>query len=293
MTMTSSTVGPLGALPLAALKAEDTLPSDPVRLPSTGVDAEPVLDPDAAFGFNVSRAWNSSPFADSDCRISTDTGRLRSGFGILPVVEEDVNISGSRLHSYPASTKRPSGGTKLSSPGCSRHRASLTQGWKHGRSIACTTPVLPPGAVSVSNRSGTPDILAVKAIVPFAMADNGLPDGAYMTESFSTMSTYSSLEVCLTFARRHGIAEPAADVGVPFCVNGDAGLPRAGVGSAGGALKIVWSVQFELSHIAQQQLTLAVQVHQANCPSVSVRLSPLSTRLVLCCIRVLHRTSRR
>jgi len=196
-----------------------------------------VLDPDAALGFNVSRAWNSSPLADNDCRMSTDTGRLRSGFGIFPVVEEDVNISGKRLHSYPASTKRPSGGTKLSSPGCSRQRANLTQGWKQGRSIACTTPVLPPGAVSVSNKSGTPVILAVKATVPLAIADNGLPDGAYITESLSTMSTYSSLEVCRTFARRHGIAEPAADVGVPFCVNGDAGLPKAGVGNVGGALR--------------------------------------------------------
>lgn len=43
-------------------------------------------------------------------------------------------------------------------------------------------------------------------MVPFAKAESGRPEGARVTESVSTMSTYSSLLVCRTFARRHGTA---------------------------------------------------------------------------------------
>ena len=55
-------------------------------------------------------------------------------------------------------------------------------------------------------RSGTPEIFDVKAIVPFANAANGRPDGARVTVSVSTRSTYNSFEVCRTFALLHGKA---------------------------------------------------------------------------------------
>lgn len=65
---------------------------------------------------------------------------------------------------------------------------------------------LPEGVERFSKRSGTPEIFEVKAIVPFAKADNGRPEGAIVTERVSTKSTYNSLEVCRTFALRQGRA---------------------------------------------------------------------------------------
>ncbi len=106
----------------------------------------------------------------------------------------------------------PSGGTKLNSPGLSFHLASLTHGWKTGSSMAFSMPSLPPDAERVSSKSGTPEILDVNAMDPFAKAARGLPEGARVTNRVSTMSTYSSLLVWRTFARRHGIAGPF-DVG--------------------------------------------------------------------------------
>lgn len=55
--------------------------------------------------------------------------------------------------------------------------------------------------------SGTPDTLHVKTIEPFAKAAKGRPDGASVTVKVSMMSAYSSFEVCLTLARRHGSAD--------------------------------------------------------------------------------------
>ena len=129
VTSTSSTAGvaeePLGVLKAEAMFAERP---GPVREPKAVVGPE--LEPEfvVALGFSRSRASNSSPFEPNDDRTSTDTGRLRFGVGNFPGFDVDVNMLGSRLHSYPARTNRPSGGTKLSSPGCSRQRASLTQG---------------------------------------------------------------------------------------------------------------------------------------------------------------------
>jgi hypothetical protein len=64
----------------------------------------------------------------------------------------------------------------------------------------------PDGVERFNKRSGTPEILDVKAIVPFAKAARGRPDGASVTESVSTRSTYNSFDVCRTFALRHGRA---------------------------------------------------------------------------------------
>ncbi len=49
--------------------------------------------------------------------------------------------------------------------------------------------LVPPGAESVNNRSGTPEIFAVNAIEPWARADIGRPDGAKMTANVSIIST--------------------------------------------------------------------------------------------------------
>lgn len=62
----------------------------------------------------------------------------------------------------------------------------------------------PDGLVRVNTTSGTPETLAVNAIVPFAKAANGLPDGASVTDNVSTTSAYNSFEVCRTFALLHG-----------------------------------------------------------------------------------------
>jgi hypothetical protein len=77
---------------------------------------------------------------------------------------------------------------------------------------------LPDGVDRFSKRSGTPDIFEVKAMVPFANAAKGRPEGARVTDNVSTKSTYSSLDVCRTFALRHGKAgvfaasEPVEDM---------------------------------------------------------------------------------
>lgn len=85
--------------------------------------------------------------------------------------------------------KRPSGGIKLSSPGRSFHLANLTQGWKIGSSITFSRLCFPDGEERIKIKSGTPDILEVKAIVPFENAASGRPDGANVTDNVSTIST--------------------------------------------------------------------------------------------------------
>ena len=102
----------------------------------------------------------------------------------------------------------PSGGTKLRSPGRSFHLANRTHGWNTGSSMAFSVHNFPPDADRVRSRSGVPDILEVKAMEPLAKAANGLPEGASVTERVSTISTYSSLLVWRTLARRQGIAGP-------------------------------------------------------------------------------------
>lgn len=120
---------------------------------------------------------------------------------------------GRRSTPYPARIKRPSGGTKLRSPGRSLHLASRTLGWNTGRFIFCPIACCPPGVVNDRSRSGTPDILAVNAIVPETSAERRRPEGAIVTESDSTISTYISLDVCRTLGLLHKIAGPweAAD----------------------------------------------------------------------------------
>ena len=56
--------------------------------------------------------------------------------------------------------------------------------------------------------SGTPETLDVNAIVPFANAASGRPDGARVTVRVSTTSAYSSFEVCLTLDLLQGRAGP-------------------------------------------------------------------------------------
>src|ERR1700733_8677902 len=68
--------------------------------------------------------------------------------------------------------------------------------------------LVPPGALKTRSRSGTPLILAVKAMEPATVAEIGWPDGARITERLSSMSTYSSFEVCRTFVLLHGMAGP-------------------------------------------------------------------------------------
>lgn len=89
---------------------------------------------------------------------------------------------------------RPSGGTNEISPACSFQRARRTQGWKTGSCIVRVIPkvlavLVPPGAESVSKRSGTPEIFAVNAMEPCERAEMGRPEGAKMTDRDSTMST--------------------------------------------------------------------------------------------------------
>lgn len=60
---------------------------------------------------------------------------------------------------------------------------------------------------------------------PFAKAASGRPEGASVTQRASTMSTYNSLLVWRTFARRQGIAGPfVIGLSVSDCFN----PPKAG-----------------------------------------------------------------
>lgn len=78
---------------------------------------------------------------------------------------------------------------KLNSPGLSFHRPNLTQGWNTGNCSLSRIAVGPPGAVSERVRSGTPDILAVKSMLPEEMAERIRPDGAIVTFRDSMIST--------------------------------------------------------------------------------------------------------
>lgn len=159
-------------------------------------------------GLSCNRTSKSDPEGPRDGCTDTVAGMLSFGsdFEFADVEKESSAAGPKRSTSYPARTNRPSGGTKESSPGRSFHLLSLTQGWKTGNE---TAPWMPPGQPSCNSRSGTPDTLAVKAIVPFAIADSGRPDGESVTSNVSTISTYISFDVCLTFALRHGIVELA------------------------------------------------------------------------------------
>lgn len=64
----------------------------------------------------------------------------------------------------------------------------------------------PEGLLNVKVMSGTPDTFDVKAILPFANADSGRPEGASVTDRVSMTSAYISFEVWRTFARLHGKA---------------------------------------------------------------------------------------
>ena len=68
------------------------------------------------------------------------------------------------------------------------------------------TLCFPAGLLNVKVMSGTPDTFDVKAMLPFANAASGLPDGARVTESVSMISAYISLEVWRTFERLQGSA---------------------------------------------------------------------------------------
>ena len=90
--------------------------------------------------------------------------------------------------------------------------------------------LVPPGALRTRSRSGTPLILAVKAMEPATVAEMGWPDGARITERLSSMSTYSSFDVCRTFVLLHGMAGPLFRLG--FALRADERMfedARAGV----------------------------------------------------------------
>lgn len=48
----------------------------------------------------------------------------------------------------------------------------------------------------------------MRAIVPDTKAESNRPEGAMVTDKVSTISTYSSLDVCRTLGLLHGIAGP-------------------------------------------------------------------------------------
>lgn len=82
-------------------------------------------------GFSCSLTSKSEPVGPREGRTETVAGMLSLGIAFLAdfSVEKDSKAAApSRSTSYPASTKRPSGGTKDSSPGLAFHWLSLTQG---------------------------------------------------------------------------------------------------------------------------------------------------------------------
>lgn len=135
---------------------------------------------------------------------------------------------------------------KLSSPGFSLHRARRTHGWNTGSWNLWARFFWPPGAARESNKSGTPDTFAVKTIVPCTRAEIGLPEGAIVTDKDSTISTYSSLDVCRTPRRRQGMAGADAPFTCDGVVNEDFSEfegPRIGEALFGscGILHSYWS----------------------------------------------------
>ena len=94
--------------------------------PNPGREAKGVTEDEglADGGERRTRTSKSAPLDPSDIVTSGDTGNWRFVF------DHDLRseCEGSKFTSYPASTNFPSGGTKLSSPGFSFHRANLTQG---------------------------------------------------------------------------------------------------------------------------------------------------------------------
>lgn len=152
VTTTSSKAGDEGVpLPPAPPRNEGVGVPEPLRpTPGRAGDGWP-----GKFVLRVSRTSKSEPVGPSDFRMSTKAGR--NTFSMWFGGWSESGSIGIRSTSYPARTKRPSGGTKLSSPGRSLHLASRTQGWKTGssilRPIACW-----PGLVNERSKSGTPDI---------------------------------------------------------------------------------------------------------------------------------------
>ena len=215
LTTTSWRVGPEALPPNIGVDLPDP------RVPRPGRDAGVEDEAPGKLAERIRRTSKSAPAEPSDFDTSIETGSCRFTF------DHDLRsrFVGMRLTSYPANMNLPSGGTKLNSPGRSFHLANRTQGWKTGNSMAFSMPNFPPDAERVSSRSGTPEILDVNAIEPFANAASGRPDGASVTESVSTMSTYSSLLVCRTFARRQGIAGPlVVELRLNCCFNSPCGV---------------------------------------------------------------------
>lgn len=68
----------------------------------------------------------------------------------------------------------------------------------------------------------------MNAIEPLLLAEIGLPEGAKITETDSTMSTYSSFDVCRTLGRLHGIAGAFDAAEFAFRVAARLEGPRAG-----------------------------------------------------------------
>ncbi len=135
-------------------------------------------------------------------------------------------------------------------------------------------------------RSGTPEILDVNVIDPLAKAAKGLPDGARVTESVSTMSTYSSLLVCRTLARRHGIAGPLF-VGLRFtcCL-------KPPVGSKAGDDLMGYAVSGGCAHFAGHRwCTQAASPLLTAFPEIQTHQRRPSGRLAQCCRRYPHHTS--
>lgn len=221
MFLTESEIGIVTRISSSIGCEEEPLPPPNVGVDVPGmrelrpdrVDAKEADDEPEKVLERMRRTSKSEPVVPRDVLTSIDAGRRR----LILECELRSGDEGSRSTSYPARTNLPSGGTKLNSPGLSRHLANRTHGWNTGNSKALSIPGLPPGAESVRSSSGTPDILEVKPILPLAKAARGRPDGAIVTQRVSRISTYSSLLVCRTFARRHGIAGPVLEGLIASC----------------------------------------------------------------------------
>ena len=205
-TESSSIAGPLFSFAAAVERKAPGRPGLPRFDWRLAVAAERALEG------SVRRTSNSLPDVPRPVVISMFAGRSSFGAERLSVVREESGPS--RSASYPHRAKRPSGGTKLIAPS-PFYLLSRTHGWNTTRSMIDRnwSPLLPmpapfPPVERFKFKSGTPLTLEVKAMLPFANAARGRPDGANVTDSDSTISTYSSLLVCRTLFLRHGIAEP-------------------------------------------------------------------------------------
>ena len=137
--------------------------------------------------------------------------------------------------------------------------------------------------------SGTPETFDVKAIVPFANAESGLPDGASVTERVSITSAYISFDVWRTLDRLQGrvvVFAELRDIWVGMLELDGAFLSRVSVGNSlcvrpsyPGRLILPRSLPIQPSTSTSSLRALGSVVHIVPASHISVRSWATTSKL--------------